>query len=126
MTTAVRQSAGTTIVPLTYTNSFSASVGLAASNGNVIFAPAANVNGAYLELASWGGNGTTAGYLDISVAAKTTATTSVIDGDVLFNAACTMPVTQQIRIKIAAGKGLYWSTTATSNASTLSVLYTLL
>ena len=126
MTTAVRQSSGTTIVPLTYTNSFSANVGTTVSNGNVIFTPAANVNGAYLELASWGGNGATAGYLDVSVAAKTTATTSIIDGDVLFNASSALAVTQSIRIKIAAGKGLYWSTSESSGPSTLSVLYTLL
>lgn len=126
--------AGTTVE---YTNSFAdSSVGAAAAQ--VIFTAAQNVSGCIVEFAqleivmSVGTNNTFSGAL----IAKAVAPTSVSDGDVLLaacmsmSAASTAGVTEQVilpvRIKVAAGKGLYWTQTAGAQLAIKTVLYTIL
>lgn len=122
-----------------YTNSF-----VDASNANVaaqiIFTPAQNPNGAYLELAEVAIVPTgSAGYMQVALLAKNGPPANATDGDVLFMAASdgvfsssggarTTNLTQSVRIKIPAGKGLYLNQSGNTAPQSCSktVLYTLL
>lgn len=121
-----------------YTHSFADS-----STGSfvaqVIMTPAQNVNGCIVEFAQFevamnvGTNNTFSGAL---IAKAGAVPTSVTDGDVLLTACLTMSSvatsgsTEQVilpaRIKVAAGKGLYFSQTAGAQLAIKTVLYTIL
>ena len=140
MSNLIRQSASNAAAPLTYTGSF-VDKSAAAVTAQVIFTPAANVNGAYVEYVSsvmfaTAGNGETC----VSIIAKSSAPASDVDGDVIYMsssgyqqattvAAAPVVQTQAVRVKIAAGKGLYLNQTTQTNPATRAnktVLYTLL
>ncbi|MFZ3288041.1 MAG: hypothetical protein WA191_14505 [Telluria sp.] len=120
-----------------YTNSF-ADASVAAVTAQVIFTPAQNLNGAFVEFAQLeiavqvGTNATFSGAL----IAKAGPPASVADGDVLLAACMSMTstatagATEQVilpvRIKVAAGKGLYWNQSAGAQLAIKTVLYTLL
>lgn len=119
-TNQVLNIAGNTV---TYTNSFSDS-GFAAQTAQVIFTPAANVNGAYLELVEVVSK--QAGY-EITLIAKNSPPINDTDGDILFSSYMSQAqnITQSLRIKIPAGKGLYLNQAA-GIVNRKTVLYTLL
>lgn len=123
-----------------YTHSF---VDMTTANisAQQIFSAAQNPNGAFLELveATIVGTSNSAGWAMVSLLAKAGVPNSGIDGDVLFLAANSdsaanqvspvANVTQSIRIKIPAGKGLYLSQFVPGSgisACRKTVLYTLL
>lgn len=119
-----------------YTNSYANNSGGALSPG-VVFTPASNPNGAYIEFAevALNTNSTTATAL-VSLIAKSTAPVNDADGDVVMLAAsggstgstvasaAVCALTQ--RIKIAAGKGLYVWQNSNAYVANKTVLYTLL
>lgn len=118
-----------------YGASFASSALLAANTAQQVFAPAANVRGAWIvAAAARSGNSTSNG--EIALIAKTSAPTTVVDGDVLAGVDCMMQqgtpasfvVTAKLqsRIFVPAGKGLYWISNIAEGAGTRSVLYTLL
>lgn len=122
-----------------YTHSF-VDISTSAQAATQIFSAAQNPNGAFLELVELSITGSGApGWTAVSLIAKATPPGSSTDGDVLFlaNSSDSQPnqvspatnITQSIRIKIPAGKGLYLNqhlpgTSASSCRKT--VLYTLL
>lgn len=117
-----------------YGASYKSATALAANTPDLIFSAAANVNGAIIQMASFNefyaalvsGLGV---YL-----AKSTAPTSITDGDVIVSANNASGYASQTfvagflnhAVKIAAGKGLYFITGVTQTTSSRSVLYTLL
>ncbi len=135
-TTQVLNIAGTTVQ---YTNSF-ADTNTADQTAQVVFSPASNPNGAYVELIEVSileSNGTS-NQTGITFVAKSSAPSTQIDGDVIFaletpeyqgTAKRSINEKQSIRIKIPAGKGLYYTQASTTFAPSKvkkTVLYTLL
>lgn len=126
--------AGTTV---NYTNAF-ADAGTAAQVAQVVFTPAQNPNGAYLEFAEIAvvayNVGTGYSFSASLIAKAGAAPASSVDGDVLLLAVCETMASYTYksttfaptRIKIAAGKGLYLNQTANCTSATKTVLYTLL
>jgi hypothetical protein len=118
-----------------YTNAF-ADNGTGAVTATVVFTPAANVNGAYVEFAEFSVSNVSSNQYTGTLLAKTSAPATNIDGDVIMTAACvgigtgTVPaqvnITLPVRIKIAAGKGLYLNQTANAATAQKTVLYTLI
>lgn len=95
---------------------------------DTIWAAGSNVNGAVIwECSFWSTPGANA---VAAIIAKTSAPTSVIDGDVVI--ATTSPVTQPtigrnlVPIYIAAGKGLYYISASAETNAMRACLYTLL
>lgn len=134
-TTQILNVAGNTVQ---YTNSFS-NASILALTAQVIFSPAANVNGAYVEFIEVGlSNGIVLSDSQIiNIIAKNSAPANQDDGDVVFTAVgpssnggtvgfVPVNITQSIRIKIPAGKGLYLNQTSCNGYSRKTVLYTLL
>lgn len=137
MSGLIRQTANGAAAPLSYTGAFNDEATGAVTAG-VIFTPAANVNGAYVELIGVSIDPSTAGgtAFAVNIIAKNAAPASSTDGDVIFTA---KPATgnasfqgvalnrQSVqRIKIAAGKGLYLNQVGNSTGAKKTVLYTLL
>lgn len=99
--------------PLASTGFYAANGALAANTADQIFSPASNVNGAILLSASFSDvetNGFSAAFV-----AKTSAPTTINDGEVIDSSSITVAVTVGagfIRLQkeqfIAAGKGLYF------------------
>lgn len=143
MSGLTRQTASSAAAPLSYTGAFN-DEDTAAVAARVIFTPAQNVNGAYVELISAMMDAGSSQYsrTDVKLIAKAGAPASSTDGDVIFQASTGKTVYGTVtvnsipqnihlvgRIKIAAGKGLYLNqTTGTAQAEMVkkSVLYTLL
>ncbi len=138
-TTQVLNIAGNTVQ---YTNSF-ADTSVTAVTAQVIFSPASNPNGAYLELVETSilQANVNNHFSKLSLIAKASAPTSSVDGDVVYLNHTSMYTTatgvtqlafndkQTTRIKIPAGKGLYLNLeNAVSDPQKCSktVLYTLL
>lgn len=102
---------------------------LAANTPEVVFTPAVNVNGAILHRAQHVHN--TAGVVTAGFIAKAVAPVTVIDGDLLVgldsaNGSAGLGKLEK-PIKIAAGKGLYYITTAAgATYNQRSAQYTLL
>ena len=138
ITRATQQSSA---APLTYTGAFSDSSAVAIA-AQQIFAPASNVNGAYVEYIGFTATPSSAGGTVVSIIAKASAPANANDGDVVFKASSgngasstAVPlvpsnVQQAIRIKIPAGKGLYLNQTNLGGSGATdaqkTVLYTLL
>jgi hypothetical protein len=136
--TQVLTIAGATV---NYTNSFAnAALGVAnETNVYQVFAPAVNVNGAYVEFAELA-SGCNSAYsqVTISLVAKVTAPAGMVDGDVLMmivnqagslSESSNVNMTLGARVKIAAGKGLWAVQQGGSTAPTAAVktvLYTIL
>lgn len=125
---------------LTYTNSFADST-IANVTAQVIFTPAQNVNGAYIEYIGFSGLASYSGGGAVTILAKSSAPNSANDGDAVFKAStgtggnATAPlvcvaIQQFQRIKIPAGKGLYLNQTMVGGAQPSdcqkTVLFTLL
>lgn len=117
---------------LSYGASYKSVTNMAANTPDTIFTPAANVNGALIISAhAWGNN---AGGSQPALIAKTSAPTSVIDGDVIAspwtgsNSNGNNGYVVNRVIKIAAGKGLYHINGLAEGVANAqrSVLYTLL
>jgi hypothetical protein len=116
----------------TYGASYKSITAVAANTPDTVFSPASNVNGAMLWTASFLIQQSAA--MGASYVAKTSAPTSIIDGDVVlqttgfFNAAVNFETANLTNpILIPAGKGLYFISSAATNTQILrSALYTLL
>lgn len=117
---------------LEYASSYKSNTAKAANTPDVIFSPAANVNGAILKAAQ--SHSSSASFTMPAFIAKNAAPTSNIDGDVLAvgtagwnngSAICTF-VNINREIKIPAGLGLYFITGGAEGNSHRSALYTLL
>lgn len=119
---------GTTGVIADYNGAFTSSV--ANSTATQIVAPAANVNGVIvLRMVVHGIAGTARAY--INLLAKTSAPANVNDGDILASLAIDLnsqPIpknTEDIYIKVPAGKGLYFMGT-TNDTTAKSLTYKIL
>lgn len=126
-----------------YTHSWS-DAAIAAQVAQVIIAPSANVNGAYIEFAEFSCAGGTSGtqaaaYIGALIAKAGVAPVSSTDGDVVMAAVMSQTVvnstngptgqlTQKLgaRIKLAAGKGLYLNQNGNGATAFKTVLYTIL
>lgn len=121
-----------------YTNAWADST-VAAANGQVIFTPAANVNGAWIEFAQVAITNNQSQQAGVSLIAKSAAPAGFTDGDVIMNVACAgvnntaavqfnhINEVLPIRVKIPAGKGLYFSQgVGVPDRCLKTVLYTLL
>lgn len=124
---------GTTV---NYTNAF-ADASTGAQVATPVFLPAANVNGAYIEYAEISASNAGAGNFVASLIAKASAPANAIDGDVVMITSCggigtsgSAPTVNDrlgVRIKIAAGKGLYLNqNNGAPSTANKTVLYTLL
>lgn len=119
--------------PQVYGASFRSIANLAANTPEVVFTPAANINGAIIHSMQFfdknGGTICNPAYL-----AKTSAPTTVTDGDAILSTDNYIEITGSLGhsaslkkpIKIASGKGLYFITNALQSNANRSVLYTLL
>lgn len=135
-TSQILQIAGQSV---NYTNAW-ADIGNGPVVAQQIFSAASNPNGAWIEFVDFSlvNQQQTPSFI-ASIIAKATAPATQTDGDVLFVASAagtsatasgTLAVvnqTQSVRIKVAAGKGLYLNQTGgTASSAVKSVLYTLL
>lgn len=117
-----------------YNGSYKSLTALAANTPDVIFTPAANVNGAIITRAAFysSGNGV---WPCMSLVAKASAPATVLDGDVILSKSGSSFVSTysneygqlETPIFIPAGKGAYWiCASAESTAAHRSTLYNLL
>jgi hypothetical protein len=113
-----------------YASSYKSNTALAANTPETVFTPAANTLGAWVWTANFVHYLTAPGSAFV---AKTSAPTTVIDGDVIlssdtmaYNASYYESGSLKTPIFIPAGKGLYFINTAVAAAAMRSVLYTLL
>ncbi|WP_373987006.1 hypothetical protein [Duganella sp. BuS-21] len=130
--------AGTTVQ---YTNAF-ANNSVAATAAIQVFTAAQNPNGAYIEFAEVslaGSNSGATSPASVSLLAGAVAPTTDIDGDLIFVVsmgsmvgsssmaqAASVNEKLSVRVKIAAGKGLWVNQTAVTGICKKTVLYTLL
>lgn len=123
-------SGNVTVVEPVYNGNYASVTPMAANTPSMVFSPAANVNGAIVNLATMNSFSGVAGYA--SLLAKASAPASVVDGDVLL--ICAPPTTVyygspfQInsKVRIPAGKGLYFISSALETTGARSCTYTLL
>lgn len=117
---------------LNYGASFRSTTNLAANSTEMVFSPAANVNGAIIQSVQFwetGLNTAVSAYL-----AKSTTPVSLIDGDAILSVdSCSFISGSYMNtgslkkpVKIGAGKGLYYFTNNLQAGANRSVLYTLL
>lgn len=115
----------------TYGASYDSATALGANSPETVFTPAANANGAILWSAQFTQNAGTPG---AGFVAKTSAPTTVIDGDQILGT-CVQTYSGGIYfesgalpnpVKIDAGKGLYFINTAATSGANRNALYTLL
>lgn len=118
--------------PIRYGSSYKSNTNLAANTPETLFTPAANVNGAVVFMAEYTHADAGLG-VGFTFVAKTSAPTTIIDGDVL-------PMTGAMQgangaggirslskpVFIPAGKGLYAISTTAETVCLRSALYNLL
>ena len=117
---------------MAYGASYKSSTLMAANTPDVVFLPAANINGAIIHSADFFTG--TAATLGAGYLAKIAAPINILDGDLIVSIdTVTTPAGQNMTtgwlkkpIKIAAGKGFYYLSTALEVNGLRSVLYTLL
>lgn len=116
-----------------YGASYNTNGGTAANVAEVIFSPAANVNGAIIHSAQIS-DGNTTGLSIASIVAKATTPSNVSDGDAILSADASDVMTGLFVVngslknplKIPAGKGLFFVSNIVQSTAKRSVLYTLL
>jgi hypothetical protein len=121
-------------LPVRYGASYKSNTPLAVNTPETVFTPAANVNGAIVWLASFMAYNGSAG-MATSMVAKSSAPTSIVDGDVILGSQNIAYVSTGVGsggslmrpVFIPAGKGLYFISGGSGESITIkSVLYTLL
>lgn len=123
-------SGNVSVVEPVYTGNFASTTVLAANAPQTILAPAANTNGAIVNLASIASFTGVLGY--VALIAKASAPANVLDGDVLLiNSPPTTiyyGIANQIssKIRVPAGKGLYFISSALETTGARCCTYTLL
>lgn len=123
-------SGNVTVVEPVYNGNYASVTPMAANSPATVFTPAANVNGAIVNLATMNSFSGASGFA--SLLAKASVPVSVVDGDVLL--ICAPPTTVyygspfQInsKVRIPAGKGLYFISSALETTGARSCTYTLL
>jgi hypothetical protein len=122
------------VIPLEYQSSFRSFTALAATSAEVIFLPAANVNGAYIWSLQFAAAGASISVQD-GVLAKTSTPTSSSDGDIILGVANvaetsgpTGRVTAQLMnpVRLRAGLGLYYWAGGLQTSGMRSCLYSLI
>lgn len=119
-----------TVIEPVYNGNYASVTPMAANTPSTVFSPAANVNGAIVNLATMNSYSNTAGYA--SLLAKASAPASVVDGDVLLICAPPSsiyygnPFQINTKVRIPAGKGLYFISSVLETLGARSCTYRLL
>ena len=118
--------------PIEYGASYRSTTALLANTPEVVFTPAANINGAILHSAQFYSESSTGGG-NAAFLAKVSAPLTSVDGDAILTGSSGAIGTTRIiagglnrGVRIPAGKGLYFISTSAEAVANRGALYTLL